>query len=414
MNNIILDKYYTESLISVNKQNQKTQTGEALLSFILYDKIFLPSRFGISKFKNFKDLFSEGIIEIIPQKYKHSETVKSSTVINYFQDKVFKAFDLDLTKGTRFNTINDSVEYFGNEIIADIDEKFDSLLDAANIYANDASALKLNKEIVFEYYKKRTNKLRSNFTSDELSSYGFYFPEYFSFNEEYDFNETLKIIESNKKNFINEIEEKFSAGDFSSKKEYNSAVKSNVSFFKQTLEQLKFLIEHIEFQELIAFSSNNNTAIKGDLGILKDNPINTTIQNAPDNLFQVYKIILDEVQYMPVISSIDDVLRLREDIRIKDFRENMFEWSNVLYSGDIKQEQKLRRELKKSNKEIKTIKSYQKIGGIITYASLPLIAIDAITQIPAGILLSVLGAAVQFKGDNAHKKNKWLLFGRTL
>ena len=182
------------------------------------------------------------------------------------------------------------------------------------------------------------------------------------------------------------------------------------NLYDLNIERLHFLKEYIKYNELASFAHLNKMPMKADIGIISSTKRNISNENQKYS-YSVYKIIMDEIQFLPELNTIEDVLRLRTDNKISDFKEVIFEWSKAVKNGDYKDLHHLKKDIKKSSDEFKRMKKYKKVGGWVTYASLPFIAIDLVTQIPVGSLFTAIGGAVQFEGNRLSKKNQWLLFG---
>jgi hypothetical protein len=113
------------------------------------------------------------------------------------------------------------------------------------------------------------------------------------------------------------------------------------------------------------------------------------------------------VEYFPVIDSLSDVLRLRNDRRIVDFRENLRHWADALLRSDSSEEEKIRREIRKSNKALHSLTRWKKAGTLITYLALPLSIVPHL-----GLPLTIMGAAFQLYVDAVEWRNRWLMIGR--
>lgn len=123
--------------------------------------------------------------------------------------------------------------------------------------------------------------------------------------------------------------------------------------------------------------------------------------------YKVFKIVLREVEYFPVVDSLSDVLRLRSDKRIVDFRENLIRWATALHNSDATEEKKLRREIEKSNRALRSIHPLKKVGAYMTYLALPLSIVPEL-----GFPLTALSVAIQLYTDVVGWRNRWLMVGR--
>lgn len=126
---------------------------------------------------------------------------------------------------------------------------------------------------------------------------------------------------------------------------------------------------------------------------------------------QVLRIVMEEIPYLPVVESVSDVLRLREDKRIRPFRETLHRWARRMEQGDAKEEARLRQELRKSCTSLKKLKRYQTVNRFVTYLAVPAIAVPEL-RIPA-TALSLLGAAIELRADIIKWRTRWLRIGHT-
>ncbi|MBT5304619.1 MAG: hypothetical protein HOL31_06000 [Candidatus Scalindua sp.] len=89
----------------------------------------------------------------------------------------------------------------------------------------------------------------------------------------------------------------------------------------------------------------------------------------------------EEIGYAPVVESLQDVLRLREDERLKRFRDVLLEWSIEVRSGREVAEKRIRGDIKKANQELKKLAKWRKTSRWLCYFSLPLAVLPYISTI---------------------------------
>ncbi|HHI4981762.1 TPA: hypothetical protein ACP5VL_004467, partial [Vibrio parahaemolyticus] len=124
------------------------------------------------------------------------------------------------------------------------------------------------------------------------------------------------------------------------------------------------------------------------------------------------KVVLNEFKYFPVLNSITDVLKLKDDPGFKEFRIFVNKWVSAVSTGDHATEVLLRKEIEKANKSISKAHTCQKIGRIATYMGLPISIIDLMLGSPVGISLAGGGFLAQGYADRAMSKERWLLIGQ--
>ena len=113
---------------------------------------------------------------------------------------------------------------------------------------------------------------------------------------------------------------------------------------------------------------------------------------------------------LPVIHSIKDVLRLREDPRIIDFRNKIFEWTIKIKEGETSLT-KIKKEMIEANKKLKTLGKCEKIGTWITFLSLPIDIVLTISGVPLSIVTSLISFEVACGSKLLKKDYNWYLFG---
>src|SRR5205807_1939460 len=95
-----------------------------------------------------------------------------------------------------------------------------------------------------------------------------------------------------------------------------------------------------------------------------------------DEIIASVRIFLDEIKWIPVLNSIDDVFRLRQHRSFVDFRNNLARWTEAMLSGDANEESRLRKEIGKSNKALRRITACTAASQIFTYLAIPLTMFD--------------------------------------
>lgn len=84
------------------------------------------------------------------------------------------------------------------------------------------------------------------------------------------------------------------------------------------------------------------------------------IVSPEDNLYYLAKTnFKDETRFLPNPETLDDVFRLRESKHIQRYREVFGNWIQVATEGNVRLEEKLRKDLAKANKEIKKLNKWR-------------------------------------------------------
>jgi len=130
----------------------------------------------------------------------------------------------------------------------------------------------------------------------------------------------------------------------------------------------------------------------------------------PQDAWQAVQVFLSEVEVLPRVSSIADVLRLRNDRRLQAFREVILEWADAL-ARDVGAEARVRSEIRKANEDLKSLGRWEKVGGWLTWASVPLAVVGALAGTPLGLITAPIGTGIRTYGVMQKRKYAWLLFG---
>ncbi|MEI8175247.1 MAG: hypothetical protein WCG78_00060 [Candidatus Omnitrophota bacterium] len=120
------------------------------------------------------------------------------------------------------------------------------------------------------------------------------------------------------------------------------------------------------------------------------------------------RLLLKEVEYWPKIETINDVLRLRQKPHIDEFRGFVRQWARAVGTGDKRGEEQLRAEIRSASRSLRKVEQCQKIGGIITYISLPLMVLDHLCSPAFSAGLTVAGFGLQVYADKLLGKHRWI------
>jgi hypothetical protein len=130
-----------------------------------------------------------------------------------------------------------------------------------------------------------------------------------------------------------------------------------------------------------------------------------------DKTYEVYKTCIiemkNEVQYIPQIDSIDDLLRVREKSEIKRFREVLNEWTSLMSDQEFNLAEKIRKDIFKANKEIANLDKWRKVDKLIYYLSIPTMLIPYLSNI-----ITIGGAYTRYHIEGKEKRYGWIGIGR--
>jgi hypothetical protein len=133
-----------------------------------------------------------------------------------------------------------------------------------------------------------------------------------------------------------------------------------------------------------------------------------------EDMVKCFYIFLEEVDSFPIISSIDDVLRLREDKLMKNWRESIGLWANEIKLGNPMSERKMRQAIRKAVKDLKRLGPVRNISSLMAIISLPIAIAELMTGIIGpGFTITGLSTAMELYLQTIQWKNRWLLLGRS-
>jgi hypothetical protein len=141
-------------------------------------------------------------------------------------------------------------------------------------------------------------------------------------------------------------------------------------------------------------------------------------QNAGFQSFEHNKIItsvrifLDEIKYWPKVTTVSDVLSIRNNKSFVEFRMMLRSWVEAVCSGNFKDEQRLRTEIKSANKALSSAVVCGQVGRWFAYLGLPLVVVDQCVAPYFGALASVVGFGLQAYSDWQRWKHRWICIGK--
>lgn len=137
------------------------------------------------------------------------------------------------------------------------------------------------------------------------------------------------------------------------------------------------------------------------------------VSSHPNDLFRCYYIFLEEVDAFPIVTSIEDVLRLREDKRIKIWRESLYAWAAELEAGKTESEKRMRKEIRLAMRDLKRVGKVRNISGLVTVVSLPIGIAETMTgYLGPGMAMTAISFMSEVWSRTIGWKHKWLLFGK--
>jgi hypothetical protein len=125
----------------------------------------------------------------------------------------------------------------------------------------------------------------------------------------------------------------------------------------------------------------------------------------------VYKLYLAEATYVPRLNSIDDLLRLRSDSRLRSLRNVISEWLEAYNNDDMAIACKIRRDVALAQKDVRKLNRARRAGSIISYLSLPVSIAELFAGTQYGLGLSLVGTCLELQAKYRLEKFGWVQFG---
>jgi len=132
---------------------------------------------------------------------------------------------------------------------------------------------------------------------------------------------------------------------------------------------------------------------------------------------QVFRIIWEEVNWLPNPQSFVEALSMAEDDRIHGFRDDVDLWVHCLSVGALADLEDVRSSVLRRVAAFREKPWATRVGRLVTYAAAPVAATEVISgSYGLGLGVAAVGSALQWISDRmeATKKSSWLSLGRDM
>lgn len=193
---------------------------------------------------------------------------------------------------------------------------------------------------------------------------------------------------------------------------------------EEVQEENHFLEKHF-IEQSITFDCALSTLAASGFASMTGLPLQTTANDRTGTIdtslgyeaYQLIKVQFNSIQY-PLIESVDDVLRLREDKRLSAYREVILgyakELREQLEDRKFNVLSKFEKDLKLATKDFQGLKKYELFDNLCFYISLPLTMICILSGVPLSDILVIPATGLSKIVSNRKKKElDWLMFGST-
>ena len=145
-------------------------------------------------------------------------------------------------------------------------------------------------------------------------------------------------------------------------------------------------------------------------------PLRTPVTVFGDEAYQLLRVQFHNLRY-PVIETIEDVLRLRDDPHLKTYRAVIGEYSErlrqELEDGRSKVLESFSNDVKAALRSLAVIKRWSRVVDWSFYISLPLVVIGSLYGLPLSDIVTIpLTSYAKFVTYQKRKELDWILFDR--
>jgi len=377
---IILDRNRSSLLLDATESELGRKPAvhgveDALLSLLLFDEAEITVDNSDERMAGIERLRSEGIATPVP---KDCFREPSRLLDSYFRNA-----SSDFNTEERFTALAQerSFESIWGLIAANDDDlrevEYERNMSDLRMWANEIGGGSSVYEINFDDYSNGLSKER-NFGLPSRSEYQGH-PQFMGELEEHLINMGL---DGEVKDLANEI------------RRANDTVPI-------------FLSRYVEMRGIIDRATNTGHPICANF---EDGDYKPDL-SLGESALQLCRIHLDEVRSVPYMRSIDDVLRLRGNPHISNFRESIFEWLDRISAGETDVEGKYREKIRLANKEIEKLDRWRHLNSPYTIgAGLAVGVADVIFGSFLGFGFGIASAAAVVHKQRVKKNYGYALF----
>jgi len=178
----------------------------------------------------------------------------------------------------------------------------------------------------------------------------------------------------------------------------------------------KFLACHtlwrtiFEFSRLIDFADEFNTQLLASPSASRRK---TSPPDAPGSGERVraYQLLSDTLPTVPRVSTISELLRLRDDPNLPRLRECIKEWANSVVMGDGKACSKIAKDVASAGKAFERARRIKQASQTLNYVTIPVCIAEALAGTCYGLLLLPIGPCLDLIASRIVRRNSWIQFG---
>lgn len=130
-----------------------------------------------------------------------------------------------------------------------------------------------------------------------------------------------------------------------------------------------------------------------------------------DALHEAYTLCIvpfrEEVRFAPVVTSIDDLLRLREKKEIARFREVLGEWQQAILNREENVQAKIRTDIARANEEMRKLGKWQRVERWLYFIAVPTAFVPELSGV-----VTIASFAVREHIESTKRLHEWICIGR--
>jgi hypothetical protein len=187
----------------------------------------------------------------------------------------------------------------------------------------------------------------------------------------------------------------------------------------QIVEAFKFILSHVFYSAQVVTHFINTSQRTMSASALCSYgwtprgkvPLDSTQQTGMALLTMLLNQLRDGGLVCPAVGHLEDALSLRQDSRVRDFRQTLWNWVESVRSGKIDTIRKVASEVGKANNALKAIGECRRLSNWIAVATLPAGVFDM--KLGRPVLSTVLGfggLSLVVIEKSFKKRADWLLF----
>ncbi len=161
----------------------------------------------------------------------------------------------------------------------------------------------------------------------------------------------------------------------------------------------------LQFRQLIHVSSVRNSAI------CFDGTTSECDTGKRDDLTQLYRVYIADVNRIPRVDTFDDFLRLYHHPAVCRFREQLDIWQQAVRNGESAIVARMRHDFKLAIRDLRRACNLNRVGGMLTVVALPVALGGLLSGLPLDFAFTAVGPAIALKGAQLERRAQWARFG---